>query len=56
MKKRNVNYFTNLGTECYFSKLGYSEFNFPKKKECEYNLRLVISNINLSSKLKKINK
>ena len=43
-KRLSVNYFVNLGAECYFSKIGCTEFSFPKKRKCKCNL------------LKKINK
>ena len=35
---QSVNYFANLGAECHFPKLGYSEFSFPKRMGCQYNL------------------
>ena len=34
----SVHYFVNLRVECYFSKLGYNKFSFPKKMKCQYNL------------------
>ena len=34
----NVNYFANLGAEYHFSKLGFSKFNFPKRRGCQCNL------------------
>jgi hypothetical protein len=37
-KKGRVNYFTNLRVECYFSKIGCSEFSFPKRRGCQCNL------------------
>ena len=43
----SVNYLVNLGAECHFSKIGYSESSFPKKKDVsviypKYNLFLLL--------------
>ncbi len=38
----SVNYFTNLGAECYFSKLKYNESSFLKRNGCQYNLPYLI--------------
>jgi hypothetical protein len=35
---RSVNYFANLGAECYFHKIGCNESNFPKIRRCQCNL------------------
>ena len=35
---RSVNYFENLGVECHFPKIGYSEYSFPKKRSCQCSL------------------
>ena len=35
---RSVNYFVNLGADCHFSKLGYSESSFPNIRGFQCNL------------------
>ena len=37
-REQSVNYFANLGVECYFPKLKCNKSSFSKKIECECNL------------------
>ena len=49
---QSVNYFANLGAECHFPKLGYSEPNFLKKKGYQCNLsnfKKIVLHFNISS-------
>ena len=55
LRELNVNYFTNLGAECYFSKLGCSKSSFPKRRGCQCNLpkiKITLLKTKLQSKKK----